>query len=493
MAKVTRFHSLLALSVTACFLSSPLVAQEARSPRASRPAVDPAVVRHADALSEAFRQASNVILPTVVKIKSRTEARRVVRRDPAMGELAPFRGLEDFFGEREFYQPPSSGTGSGVIIDPAGIVLTNNHVVNGADKVTIELQDGRTFEAEDIRTDPNTDLAVVRIKVPGGKLPFAQLGDSDALQVGDWVLAVGNPFEYQSSVSAGIISGKGRSIGAASRATFLQTDAAINPGNSGGPLVNLRGEVVGINTAIASKTGAFNGIGFAIPINLAKWVSQQLIEGGQVVRAWLGVGIRPLSPADARAMGLDDLTKGVLVSEVRYSAPADEAGLEPGDIVLSVADRSVDSSPTLQRLVEQAPLGSRQEMKILRNGRPLTLRVRTAALPDKETGAKIPNIRLPEGDIYEVAELGIRVYQINRSIADQLNLKSTENGMLVLGSNQLANTVGLERGSVIYKVNNTEIHDANDLTKALNESNSMRMFIEIPGFARRMIILSPDE
>ena len=219
---------------------------------------------HAETLSTAFRGAAETVLPTVVKIKAKVNPRKVSRPGGLRGEN-PFRGtpFEDFFGSEEGfglggpfeqYIPRREGTGSGVIINPDGLILTNNHVVSEADSVVVELADGREFAAKDIRTDPATDLAILQINSPE-KLPAARLGDSDALQIGDWVLAIGNPFELEASVSAGIISAKGRSLVSAERASFLQTDAAINPGNSGGPLVNFRGEVVGINTAIASSSG----------------------------------------------------------------------------------------------------------------------------------------------------------------------------------------------------------------------------------------------
>ena len=201
-----------------------------------------------------------------------------------------------------------------MIINPDGLILTNNHVVSQADSVVVELADGREFTAKEIRTDPATDLAILRIS-SGEKLPAARLGDSDALQIGDWVLAIGNPFELEASVSAGIISAKERSLGSAERASFLQTDAAINPGNSGGPLVNLRGEVVGINTAIASSSGGYQGIGFAIPVNLTKWVIGQLVDKGTVSRAWLGIGIGPVTQETAEKLGIDPRTAGVLVNK----------------------------------------------------------------------------------------------------------------------------------------------------------------------------------
>ena len=194
------------------------------------------------------------------------------------------------------------------------------------------MADGREFTAEDIRTDPQTDLAILRIK-GAGDLQAAKLGDSDGVQIGDWVLAIGNPFQLEASVSAGIISAKGRSLGAASRASFLQTDAAINPGNSGGPLVNLRGEVVGINTAIASSSGGYQGIGFAIPVNLAKWVSNQLIDNGSVSRAGLGVSISPVTQESAEMLNIDPRTPGVVVQQVGEGTPAERAGIRAGDVI----------------------------------------------------------------------------------------------------------------------------------------------------------------
>ena len=218
--------------------------------------------------------------------------------------------------------------GTGVIVDKSGIVLTNNHVVNGADEVTVHLADGREFKAEEIKTDEQTDLAVLRIRGAGSLLEAATLGNSDDMQIGDWVLAVGNPFELEQTVSAGIISGKGRELGSVQRAKFLQTDAAINPGNSGGPLVNLEGEVIGINTAIASNTGGYQGIGFAIPSNKAKWVMNQLIKKGAVERAYLGVKIeRRRASGVAEKLGVKP-GEGVLVYEVMPKSPAAEAGFQ---------------------------------------------------------------------------------------------------------------------------------------------------------------------
>jgi len=267
-----------------------------------------------------------------------------------------------------------------VIIDSSGIVLTNNHVIEGADEVIVRLPDGREFKATDVRADSDTDLAVLRIKVKG-KLPAAKLGNSDQLEIGDWVIAVGNPFELESTVSAGIISGKGRTLGRIRRAAFLQTDAAINPGNSGGPLVNLDGEIVGINTAIASSSGGYQGIGFAIPVNLAKWVTPQLLKNGRVQRAFLGVSIGDVEAELARRLKVAPYS-GVLVRQVFEDTPAAKAGMKEGDLITAFSGVKVRSARELQLVVERAPLKSIQKVSILRDGKPQSVKVTIEPLPN---------------------------------------------------------------------------------------------------------------
>ncbi len=251
------------------------------------------------------------------------------------------------------------GVGSGVIVDPSGIILTNNHVVDGADEVLIELADGREFKADEVKTDPASDLAVLRIK-GAGSLPTATLGDSDQMQIGDWVLAIGNPFGLEQTVSAGIISGKGREL-ETTRARMLQTDAAINPGNSGGPLVNLEGEVIGINTAIATNNGAFQGVGFVIPSNLAKWVMGQLIKQGSVDRAYLGVAPREVTRTIAAHIDHAKRGEGALIEEVTADSPAAEAGLKNGDIIVEVNGHKIHSPAELRELVERATVGTHND------------------------------------------------------------------------------------------------------------------------------------
>ena len=459
------------------FSTSAILAQDRDSARQSPS------VQHAESLSAAFRNASETVLPTVVKIRSETKARRVVQdRQDGFGT-----SIEDFFGGFQMYVPPSAGTGSGVIIDSDGTILTNNHVIANADEVTVELQDGREFRAIDIRTDPATDLAVIRIK-PDSKLPYARMGNSDRLRIGDWVLAIGNPFEFEASVSAGIISGKGRSLNSSQRTTYLQTDAAINPGNSGGPLVNLRGEVVGINTAIASKTGAFNGIGFAIPVNLAKWVSTQLVKDGRVRRAWLGVGIRPVTHQIRSALDLTRQTKGVLIGEVRHGAPSERGGILPGDVIVSVGGQPIGSSPELQRVVEQSPLGSTIRVDVIRNGKPTSVRIRTETLPPAEKRITRRRImQLPPSQI-EIPDLGIRLFQVDESEAKRRGLKS-ESGMMITEAAKQVAELGLRRGSIIYQIGDKKIQDQVDLERALEQHSDglWKIYIENPEHSNQIV------
>ena len=318
----------------------------------------------AKSMSKAFHSAATEVLPSVVMITNTPKPLKPSPQRPAPGENgeempfgfkgAPFGDLFNNPGFHQFFkQMPSmpgmprhggASAGSGVIVDPSGVILTNNHVIAGDGQITVRLQDGREFKAVDIKTDPDTDLAVLRIN-GAGTLPAARLGDSDKVDVGDWVLALGQPFGLEGTVTAGIVSAKGRGLGIADRENFLQTDAAINPGNSGGPLVNIDGEVVGITTAISTTNGGYQGVGFAIPVNLAKWVGGQLVQNGKVRRAYLGVIIQPVSQSLAEQFHVK-VRQGVLVTEVRADTPAAKAGLRPGDIILQFAGEAVASRGT---------------------------------------------------------------------------------------------------------------------------------------------------
>ncbi|MEX1223098.1 MAG: trypsin-like peptidase domain-containing protein [Pirellulales bacterium] len=347
---------------------------------------------HAQNLSTAFRAAAQATKPSVVTLNTRM-------KQDVSGAIRGFRGNpfqgtphEEFFKRFGFDLPEGmdvdiedlppqvrSGTGSGVIIDREGLILTNNHVVAGADEVVVKLLDGREFVATDIRTDPETDLALLRIE-GADDLPAAKLGDSDRLSIGDWVIAIGNPFDLESTVSAGIISGKGRDLGKIRRAKFLQTDAAINPGNSGGPLVNLRGEVIGINTAIASSSGGYQGIGFAVPVNLAKWVIAQLQENGEVRRAYLGVAIGEVNAEIAEQLDVD-LRSGVVVGQVYPDTPAAAAGLQENDVIVRFDDQQVRAPGDLQQIVERSTVGETLQVEVVRAGEKQTLDIQLEKLP----------------------------------------------------------------------------------------------------------------
>lgn len=447
---------------------------------------------HANELSSAFRSAAAKILPAVVTIETTTKPKAIrngaggnqFRRRPGMQQgQNPFEGtpFERFFSEedlegmqRQFQQqqqtPRSSGAGSGVIIDKSGIVLTNNHVVSGADVVTVRLADGREFTGTDIKTDPQTDLAVVRIE-NAGDLPAATLGNSDALEIGDWVIAVGNPFGLEQTVSAGIISGKGRQIGAAQRANFLQTDAAINPGNSGGPLVNLEGEVIGINTAIASNGGGNDGIGFAVPSNLASWVTPQLIAGGKVERAYLGVGIEMVSSELAERFGTKR-GEGVLVTEVHPQTPAAEAGIQEGDVILDFNGVKVHEPRELQEVVERAKLDTKNRATVLRDGKQVIVEVVAKALPNSfgrrgvaaDDEAPAPG----KSDAAQSNELGLEVADMSTAEARQLGFDGAD-GVVVtnVDPNGAAAAAGIREGMLIRRVGRVNVTDVESFQKAL--------------------------
>ncbi|MFM8705583.1 MAG: Do family serine endopeptidase [Planctomycetia bacterium] len=441
---------------------------------------------HANSLSKAFRHAAEHAIPSVVVVRSETKAKQVASgRGPQRpnGEN-PFKGtpFEDFFKDGmpegfEFRQPdggqsqPRSGVGSGVIVDAEGLVLTNNHVVAGADTVTVELPDGREFKAAEIKTDPDSDLAVVKLE-KAHDLPVAKLGDSDKLDIGDWVIAIGNPFELETTVSAGIISGKGRELGSIRRAKFLQTDAAINPGNSGGPLVNLAGEVVGINTAIASNTGAYQGVGFAIPINLAKWVSGQLIAKGAVERGYLGVSIGPLDNEMARKLGVNS-RKGVLVTEVMEGTPAAEAGVQELDVITAFDDQAVDGPRSLQEVVEKSAIGKPHKLTVLRDGKTMSLSISVKPLPDKiakRDGSGSRKLSAGDEETFYSEAFGIEVRDKN-SMPEKV-YEGFE-GVVVgrVAPDGVAAEAGLGPGVLVRKVGKTPVTSIAEFAEAIEKES----------------------
>jgi len=450
---------------------------------AAQPEEEAAAIQHAKTLSTAFRAAAKKVVPTVVEIRTESNA----RSDGRSGMVNPFRGTpwEDLFEDqmpgfrfRMIPEQPLPGLGSGVIIDPSGVVLTNNHVVKDADKVVVHLSDGRKYEAVEIKTDEKTDLAVVRIK-PSGPLPAAKLGDSDELEIGDWVIAVGNPFELQQTVSAGIISAKGRSLGTIdSRSDFLQTDAAINPGNSGGPLVNLEGEVVGINTAIYSRNGAYQGIGFAIPVNTARWVTPQLIEQGTVKRAYLGVTIGEVTAEVAEELSVQPL-QGVVVGAVSRGSPAEKAGLREDDVILSYDRQPLRTPNDLQRVVERSSADSRHRLEVIRDGRRMTVDVEVESMPGDFGVASFLEEddfgQLQPSGIYQSSSLGLAVVDLSPAMAEQLGLDTSAGVLLVSVPRQgAAYRAGLREGMVIMKVGEKPAKNVRDFRAALAEESLER-------------------
>ena len=446
---------------------------------------------HANALSQAFRASSNRVLPAVVAIQNVVQP-KLVQRDiprrsprqlppgmqrPGMEDLDPllkrfFEGMPDL----EEMQPdqPRSGresSGSGVIIDASGIILTNNHVVAGGGKLRVKMHDGREFDAVDVKTDPSTDLAVLKIKA-NAPLPFAELGDSDQMMIGDWVLALGQPFGLQDTVTAGIISAKGRDIGITRHNEFLQTDAAINPGNSGGPLVNLEGQVIGINTAISSSSGGFQGIGFAVPVNVAKWVSSQLLKDGAVHRAYLGVGIQPIDQVLAEQLGLST-SQGALITDVQKDSPAAVAGMKPQDVVVEFAGQPVHSPRQLQAVVGRAPLGSTQPLVVLRDGKRVTLQVSVREQP-KNYGERIAqeeqDVAKPESSPFE--NLGLDIAPLTADLAKKLSV-SAESGVVVTNveTGSVAAQAGLQQGDVITQVGRTAVTNVAEFSAAVKKAD----------------------
>ncbi len=345
-------------------------------------------IRQAQALSRAFRNAAENTTPTVVTLiatasaEQRRETLKRLLEDPRLRQFLPEDAEDELgedFPEQDLLPGSPTQVGSGVIIDASGIILTNHHVVDQASEVLVRFSDGREFVAEEVQSDPLSDLAIVRI-IADAPLQTATLGDSSQVQIGDWVIAIGSPFELETTVSAGIISAQGRGIDQIHRGRLLQTDAAINPGNSGGPLVDLEGKVVGINTAIASSHGGYQGIGFAIPINRARWVADELVQHGRVRRAYLGIRIEELTPAAATELQLPPRS-GVYVRDVIAGSPAEKAGLRTNDVIVEFAGQRVRGPRDLQDVVEVQPIGSHQPLKILRRGTAEELTVTLEPLP----------------------------------------------------------------------------------------------------------------
>jgi serine protease Do len=441
--------------------------------------------------------------PVVVNISTTQGAPKSPARGQPSPSPDPFGGQDPFGGNdpfsdfwRRFFGdqfgapggPPAAprrGLGSGFIIDQKGLVLTNNHVVENADKITVKLSDEREFDAKVVGRDPKTDLAVIQINDGKGKFPAAPLGDSSRLQVGEWVVAMGSPFGLDNTLTAGVVSAKGRQIGAGPYDNFIQTDASINPGNSGGPLVNLRGEVIGINTAIFSRTGGNLGIGFAIPINSAKEILPELINKGKVTRGWLGVSIQRITPEIAQALGLEK-NQGALVSSVVEGSPAAQAGVQAGDVIVDFAGERIDDSSKLPAIVARTEVGKNVNMTVLRDKKRMPLSVKIAELKEEEVVASAP----------QSGNLGMTVQNMTPELAKTLGLNRAEGVVITSVEPQsTAAEAGLQRGDVILEVDRKKISNAAELRKTLDGAKpgaNLLFLIQRGGNSVFLALKNPD-
>jgi serine protease Do len=426
----------------------------------------------------AFVDLAQKLAPIVVNVSTTMGAAERERRQPGQqqpGQQQPAPGpfgqdpSEDpfdfwrrFFGE-PFGSPdprgtPRQGLGSGFIIDANGLILTNNHVIENANKITVRLSDRKEYDAEVVGRDPRTDIAVIRITQEGVNLPTAPLGDSNQLQVGEWVIAMGSPFGLDNSVTAGIVSAKGRWIGAGAYDNFIQTDASINPGNSGGPLINMSGEIVGINTAIFSRTGGNLGIGFAIPINLAKEVVPQLVKKGKVTRGWLGVSIQRITPELAESLGLKE-RHGALVAGVEPGSPADQAGIKTGDVIVEYGGEKVTDSTQLPIMVARTEVGTNVKIRVLRDKRNVPLNVTIGELKEEQVVATAP----------QTGKLGLTVQNLTPQMAERLGLKEARGVVITaVEPRGAAAQAGLRPGDIVLEANRQPIKEAGDFKKMVD-------------------------
>ena len=422
-----------------------------------------------------FSELADSVSPAVVNIRTekttKTGGFRHFSRRPFGRNNDPFEDFfERFFGNEMPREHKERSLGSGFLIDKDGFIVTNNHVVENADEIKVRLKNGDDFEAIIVGRDPKTDLALIKIEHKE-ELPFLSLGDSEKLKVGQWVVAIGSPFGLEQTVTAGIVSAKGRVIGSGPYDDFIQTDASINPGNSGGPLLNLDGEVVGINTAIISGG---QGIGFAIPANLAKGIISQLKKTGEVTRGFLGVSIQNISEEVAEYYGIKD-GKGVIVAEVVPGAPADKAGIQVKDIILEVNGEKIDDNRRLSAMIAEIEVGKVIEIKALRDRKEKTFKVEIGRMSDDGIAAA-PKKTDSESD------LGINVADLTPELARRLNIND-KTGVVVtdVKAGSKADEAGVMHGDIIKEINHKPVNDISEYNKIIDDTDtgeSLQMFIK---------------
>jgi serine protease Do len=444
-------------------LAAPTVVAEVKP---ALPPPTPQQLSDARIISRTFAQVASQLSPAVVRISVTKGGGGGRQQQRGMRRGSPFEGtpFERFFGDEggdEGPQPKQKGLGSGVVIDKKGYILTNNHVVEDADDVKVTFVDGKTVVGKVIGTDPRSDLAVV--KVEGVAVTTAKMGDSDKLQVGDWLIAIGNPFGLDHTVTVGVLSAKNRAVQGGNYQDFLQTDASINPGNSGGPLVNLDGEVIGINTMIA---GIGTGIGFAVPSSIFKPITEQLINGGKVRRPYIGIRMQDISPEVAKSMGKGAPERGALVGEVVTGSPADKAGVKPGDVITAVNGQETADTRAVQRTIINGKIGQKVDLAVWRDGKSVHLATTTAELPGDERQASRGGNDNAEKQ--SKAKLGIGLSSLTPMLAQQLGVDPKFKGAVVTSvrDGSPAQEAGLQQGDILIEVDRKPVGTADDAVHA---------------------------
>ena len=414
-------------------------------------------LKSAFAVQEAFRKVAKTVTPAVVNISSET----IIRTEEKFFPDDPFM---EFFGEdffRKFYDIPREykqrSLGTGFIISEDGYLISNFHVVRNATQIIVKLADGRKFKAKIVGSDPKTDLVV--LKIDAKNLPYVKWGDSKSVEVGDWAIAIGNPFGLSETFTVGVISAKGRKdVGIGEYENYLQTDAAINPGNSGGPLVNIKGEVIGINTAIATPSGGNVGIGFAIPQDMAYGIISQLKSSGKIVRGYIGVYIQDLTEDIAKPLKLPP-ESGVLVAEVEKDGPADKAGIQIGDIIVEFNGKKISNSDEIRNEVISTPVGKEVKVKVLRDGKEKIITVKVAEMPAES----ISKDKIIDSSTFKW--FGITFANLNSALKQKYEIKEYDSGVVIINfeENSPAKDAGLKEGDVVIKVNNRNIKSIDDI------------------------------
>ncbi len=423
------------------------------------------------------------VSPSVVKITTETKAKKVAMNDQDLSNMDPM--LRQFFGGRmpEMRQQPQSGLGSGVVISADGYIATNNHVVAGADIVTVSFNDGRELQAKVVGRDPQTDIAV--IKVDAKDLPAITVADSSKIEVGDRVLAIGNPFGIGETVTSGIISAKGRRVGILADVEgfedFIQTDAAINPGNSGGALVDVDGRLIGINTAILSRNGGFQGVGLAVPANLVTQVTDSLVKTGKVVRGYLGVGVQNITPSLAETLSLKN-NKGALVGEIVPNAPAAKAGLKEGDVITAVNGQTITDANQLTLAVTAVAPGTKLDLEILRDGKKTQLTAKTGERPKSRNargGASEEDAIAKNAD--EGVLNGVAVDDLDPKIRRQMNYPEGLKGAVItnVDPQSAAAKAGLRAGDVILEINRQPVASAEDAVELSSKAEGKKTLLRL--------------